>query len=134
MYFFLFVAMLLLMGALFNIHNGSIWASVEGWCILGAQFIDMGVVFVLFKALPKNAIDGPLVHIIGLAICVFLLGTAFFVLSHKHTLYIHNVNPTSDKDVLNWYATITGVDSPPLGTATDAAFAEWYNKVYAGKS
>lgn len=110
--------------------NGQIWFSIEGWCVLGAQFLEMGVVFALFYGLPKGSIDGPLVHIIGLALCVALLAASFFILAHKHTLYINHVNPSSEKDVLAWYQTITGVESPPLATAADAAFAEWYTKLF----
>lgn len=94
--------------------------------------MDIAVVFLIFYMLPISTIDGPLVHIIGLVICVLILGVCFFLLSHKHTLYISHVNPTSEKEVLDWYATQTGVDSPPLATAADSAFAEWYNKLHGG--
>lgn len=111
-----------------------IWTSVEGWCVLLAQALEIAVVFAIFYGLPDNTIDGPFVHIIGLAVCVLVLGISFFLIAHKHTMYIKYVKPTSEEDVLKWYQTITGVSSPPLATATDAAFVEWYNKVYPNNS
>lgn len=115
---------------LFYFDGGEIWFCPEGWCVLGAQFLEITVVFALFKGLPENSIDGPIVHIIGLVVCVLVLAVSFFLLAHKHTLYISHVNPTSEKDVLAWYQTVTGVESPPLGTAADSAFAEWYTKIF----
>lgn len=98
--------------------------------MIAAQALEIAVVFAIFYGLPEDTIDGPLVHIIGLAVCALVLSISFFLLAHKHTTYIKHVKPTTEKDVLDWYQTVTGVESPPLATASDQAFADWYNKLY----
>lgn len=54
-FYLLFMLMLIMMGALLTIKRGSVWTSAAGMCVLGAQILEILIVFTLFYMMPARS-------------------------------------------------------------------------------